>query len=147
MGFRPSPTVYNLSFQGTPLDGLHVRMGCCTLGEYDEMLRAAVMGFGEEDEEGNTKLTPEILAKNDRIIDLFSNYLLSWDLEDVLGNEVPTTREGINSQERTIIGQLISAWQSAMVNIPNQSKPESKDGGTSEEQSLGLGSISESPQN
>ena len=38
---------------------------------------------------------------------------------------------------------LINAWQIAMVNVPNPSKTESNSGGTSEEESLGLGTSSE----
>lgn len=146
MGFRPEPTIYNLSFQGTMLDGLHVRMSCCTLGEYNEMLHAAFAG-GEPDEEGNVKFNPQMLKANDRIIELFLNHLVSWDLEDMAGQAVPISQEGLDSQERTIIAQLVTAWQAAMVNIPNPSKPASTDGATSVEQSLGLGNISESPQN
>lgn len=145
MGFRPEPTIYNLSFQGTALDGLHVRMSCCTMGEYNEMLRAAFVG-GEPDEDGNIKLDPEMLRANDRIIELFLNHLVSWDLEDMAGRTVPITQEGIDSQERTIIAQLITAWQAAMVTVPNPSNSPSNNGGTSVEQSLDLGSISESPQ-
>lgn len=144
MGFRPEPTIYNLSFQGTTLDGLNVRMSCCTLGEYNEMLRAAFAG-GEPDNEGNVKFTPELLKANDRVLELFLNHLVSWDLEDMAGRTVPISQEGIDSQERTIIAQLVNAWQSAMVNVPNPSKAASNGGATSVEQSLGLGSISESP--
>lgn len=144
MGFRPEPTVYNLSFQGTPLDGLHVRMSCCTIGEYNEMLRAAASG--EEGEEEKVRVTLDLLRDNDRILQLFVNHLISWDLEDMAGQPIPTTREGIDSQERTIIAHCITAWQFAMVNVPNLSKPGSNAGETSEEQSLGLGDVSESPQ-
>jgi hypothetical protein len=146
MGFRPQPTVYNIGFEGTPLDGLHVKMSCCTLGEYNYMLRAAFIG-GEPDEEGNVKLEPEMLEANDRIVELFLNHLISWDLEDMAGQAVPMTQEGLDSQERTIIGQLISAWQTAMSSLPNRSKQPSSNGATSQEQSLGLGNISESPGN
>jgi hypothetical protein len=146
MGFRPEPTIYNLSFQGTPLDGLHVRMSCCTLGEYNYMLRSAFVG-GEPDAEGNVKLSLETLDANDKVIDLYLKYLISWDLEDMAGQPVPTTREGFETLERTMVGQLIGAWQTAMVNIPNPSNSPSSNGSTSEEQSLDLGSISESPGN
>lgn len=146
MGFRPEPTVYNLSFQGTPLDGLHVRMSCCTLREYNSMLRAAV-DAPEPDAEGNIRLTSEMLQDNEKVLDLFIKYLISWDLEDMAGEPVPTTRDGIDSQERTLVNQLITAWQFAMVNIPNPSKPESNAGEISEEQSLDLGSVSESREN
>ncbi len=134
MGFRLEPTIYNLSFAGTPLDGLHVRMSCCTLKEYNNMLRASMM-------EGEVSV--ELLEKNEEILDLFVNHLVSWDLEDMAGRPVPVTRDGIDEQERTVIAQLIQAWQIAMVNIPNPLSSQSSNGETSAEQSLGLGSASE----
>jgi hypothetical protein len=144
MGFRPEPTIYNIGFEGTPLDGLKVRMSCCTLAEYNFMLRSALIG-GEPDADGNVKIEPAMLDANDKIIELFLNHLVSWNLEDMAGRPVPTTQEGLDAQERTMIGQLISAWQTAMVNVPNPSNTPSSNGVTSEEQSLDLGSISESP--
>jgi hypothetical protein len=146
MGFRPEPTIYNIGFEGTALDGLKVRMSCCTLGEYNEMQRAVFAG-GEPDEEGNVRLTPELLQANDRIVELFLNHLVSWNLEDIAGRPVPTTREGLDLQERTMVGQLISAWQTAMVEIPKPPSSPSNNGATSEEQSLGLDSISENQSN
>jgi hypothetical protein len=146
MGFRPEPTIYNIGFEGTPLDGLQIKMSCCTLGEYNEMQRAVFVG-GEPDKDGNVRLTPELLRANDRTVELFLNHLVSWNLEDLAGRPVPMTQEGLDNQERTIIGQLIGAWQTAMVTIPNPSKKPSSNGATSEEQSLDLGSISESPGN
>jgi hypothetical protein len=133
MGFRPEPTIYNLKFDGTALDGLQARMSCCTIAETDDMLRTAV-------KEGD--INEDTLKDNDRILDLFVNHLVSWNLEDLAGQPVPTTREGINSQERGLIAQLIAAWQIAMSTVPNLSPPESSSGETSEEASLGLGSSS-----
>jgi hypothetical protein len=138
MGFRPQPTIYNLTFDGTALDGLHVRMSCCTIKENAAMLRASVRS-GD-----NAGVTAEDLDDNDLILNLFSDHLVSWDLEDLAGQPIPTSRDGVDSQERTIIAQLINAWQIAMVNVPNPSKTESNSGGTSEEESLGLGTSSES---
>lgn len=138
MGFRPQPTIYNLSFKGTALDGLHVSMSCCTIKENAEMLKASVREEGE-----NPGVTEDDLRDNDRILELFCNHLVSWDLEDLAGQPVPTNRDGVDSQERTIIAQLISAWQVAMVSVPNPSKPESNSGAISEEESLGLGTSSE----
>ena len=39
MGFRPEPTVYKLTFDGTALDGLTVRASACSVAEYTEMIR------------------------------------------------------------------------------------------------------------
>jgi hypothetical protein len=142
MGFRPEPTVYSLSFQGTPLDGLHVRAGCCTLGEYNQMLAAGTgaPGSDSDDMEARVKNVEIMIQNNEWIITLFLKYLVSWDLEDLSGQPVPTTRTGLDSQERSLIAMVIAAWQTALVTIPNLSSAESPSGGTSEEQQLGLGS-------
>jgi hypothetical protein len=167
MGFRPEPTIYNLSFKGTELDGLHVRASACSVDEYGKMLAAAVSsesdcilcdGRGHIEDavsggevkcqvcRGRGKVTGAITAQtledNEFILGLFANHLVSWDLEDLAGQPVPTTREGIGAQERRLISQLITAWQVALVRVPNPLKTESSGGEISEEQSLGLDSAS-----
>jgi hypothetical protein len=112
-------------------------MSCCTIKEHNEMMRGALNETGRIDK--------ETLDANEWILDLFVNHLLSWDLEDLAGQPVPTTREGVDDQERTVVAQLITSWQIAMVTIPNPSNSTSSNGSISEEQSLELGSISESP--
>jgi len=139
MGFRPEPTIYNLTFQGTALDGLNVRMSCCTISENAEMIKAAVAG---DDGDGNTHITADVLKDNDRVLEIFINHLVSWNLEDLAGQPVPTNREGVDMQERTLIAQLMGAWQVSMMNVPNPLPPGSSSGGTSEEASLDLGSSS-----
>lgn len=142
MGFRPQQTIYNLTFEGTAFDGLHVKMSCCTIKEHNTMIKGAING---DDKKG---ITEETINENEYILDLFANHLLSWNLEDPIdGSPVPATRVGIDSQERSLIAQLIGSWQIAMVKIPNLSNTESSNGETSEEASLDLGSISESQQN
>lgn len=156
MGFRPEPTIYNLSFQGTFLDGLHVRASCCTVAEYNTMLRAAtgmppINTNVSDDPDELQRLAAELslrseamVSNNEKILELFANHLVSWDLEDMAGQPVPANRAGIDSQERTHISQIIQAWQTALVSVPNLSKTESSTGSISEEQSLGLGNASQS---
>jgi hypothetical protein len=146
MGFRPEPTIYSLNFKGTFLDGLHVKISCCTIREYNKMMNTT--GATQEQQDNLDKLTElvkELAARNDWVLNLLASHLVSWDLEDADGNPVPTTRDGIDSQERAVIAQLIAAWQMAMVSVPNPLKPDSSNGRISEEQSLGLGSVSGSP--
>lgn len=149
MGFRPEPTIYNIAFEGTPLDGLHVRASACTVGEYEKMLRLIVDAPGpdeSEEEKAKRRLTPEILDNNDWIVQLFANHLVSWDLEDYIdGTPIPTTLEGIRSQERGLIAQIMQAWQIAIVAVPKALNENSNNGAISPEQSLDLGSLSESP--
>lgn len=161
MGFRPEPTIYKLTFEGTALDGLTVRASACTVAEYTEMIRINTTQQSPIDisqiktPEDIARVTEEIqrrssdlIRNNDRMLQLFANHLVSWDLEDPIdGSAVPATRAGIDSQERPLINQLIQAWQVALVSIPNPSTSVSDSGKISEEQSLGLGNLSQSPGN
>lgn len=146
MGFRPEPTVYKLTFAGTALDGLHVSVGCCSVREYNQMLTVgSSVAVGEDpNQEELLKSIQDTVAQNEWILDLFVRYLKSWDLEDAEGKPVPTTREGLDSQERYVVTMLIQAWQTALVTVPNLSSAVSSNGATSAEQSLGLGTSSES---
>lgn len=136
MGFRPESTIYKLSFSGTPLDGLTVRAGCCSVGEFNEMLRLS-----------DTTKAREVADNNERITDLFVKYLVEWDLEHpVTGEPVPATAEGIGTIESRLLGQIISAWQIAMVTVPDPLKNGSLAGKASEEASLGLVIESPSPE-
>lgn len=137
MGFRPEPTVYNLSFEDTPLDGLHVKARCCSVGEYRKMLQVAINGGG--------KITEESLKENDWILELFGKHLVEWDLEDPeTGVPVSPNMDGIHSIENRFMHMLVGAWQTALVTVPTNSPNESSDGDNSEEQSLGLGNASQS---
>jgi hypothetical protein len=138
MGFRPEPTKYNLTFDGTPYEGLNVKATCCTVGEYRRMLQVAAA-----DRTGG--ITEEGLKGNDWILQLFADNLVSWDLEDpATGLPVSPNLDGINSQEQRLITILLTAWQIALTTVPTSLPNVSPSGETSEEQSLGLGSASSS---
>ena len=160
MGFRPEPTVYKLTFDGTALDGLTVRASACSVSEYTEMIRISTTQQAPVDtskintpedirkvSEEIQRRADELVKNNDRMLELFANHLVSWDLEDMAGQPVPATRAGIDASERPLINQLIQAWQVALVSIPNPSSNDSSSGKISEEQSLGLGNLSQNPGN
>lgn len=139
MGFRPEQIVYKLDFGETELKGLNVRIGCCTVGEFNTAL------IGDPD-----KMLRE---NNEALFELFLKYLISWDLEQrVAGTQdewelVPYTMEGIHDQPSQLMSAVIGAWQRAMIGIsPNLRRP-SNDGETSQEFELDLGSSSENLQN
>jgi hypothetical protein len=134
MGFRYDPTVFNLSFEGTNLDGLHVKMGCTTIREYNAMLTLA--------EEGSS--AKKVAELNERWEELFLKYLIEWDMQDSEGQPFPTSREAFGILDSRIVAQLVTAWQMAMISVPNPSKTPSPNGNSSVEASLGLGSASSS---
>lgn len=136
MGFRPEVTIYNIDFKDSSLEGLEMRASACTVGEYNKMLKAAV---------SDTGITEQTIEDNEWILNLFVDYLVSWNLDHpITGEPVPATLEGLVSLERPVVAQIIAAWQVALVTIPKPSKPSSSSGETSPEESLGLGSASES---
>lgn len=140
-GFRPENKLYKLTFEETDFDGLVVRVGCCSVGEFN----TALVGDPEKR-----------LAENNAVLfELFLKYLDSWNLEEhILDADgrwdgeswqvVPYTVEGINRQDAQMMSSVIGAWQRAMIGIsPNLRRP-SNDGETSLESELELASSSES---
>jgi hypothetical protein len=143
MGFRPEDTVYKLEFEGTPYDGLIIRIGCCTVGEFNDIMPGDPMK-GLKD-------------NNEALFELFLKYLKTWNLEqkvlDENGKETgewedaPYTMGAIRRQESFVMSHIIAAWQRAMTGIsPNLRRP-SSGGGISEEFELDLASLSENQSN
>ena len=130
MGFRPERTIYNLSFSGTTLDGLHIKVGCCTVQEFNELLRAG----------GSSENGVQVAEANDKMLQLFLNYLVSWDLENPDdGQPTAQTVEACNKHERALIREILNAWQIAMAGVPKASQNGSNSGNDLQERSLGLG--------
>ena len=135
MAFTPQPTILKLVFdEDTPLHGLTVRARPCTVGEWHEMLGEA----------GERRSGPETVELNNKYTQMFLDHLVEWDLEIPAGNPVPHTLEGWNSIDNSHANLIIAAWQVAMIGVPKVSKSGSSSGGTSEERSLDLESLSES---
>jgi hypothetical protein len=134
MGFRPEPTIFTLTFKGTFLEGLVVKIGCCTVREFNDMMNVGEDTSREEAEKNNQK-----------IIDKFLEKLVSWNLENADGSgPTPQTVDGLNSHENRLIRSIIAAWQVAQVDVPAPLRTISSNGSNLEEQSLDLGKLSES---
>ena len=128
MGFTPETQIYKLTFRGTDLDGLEVRIGECTVGEFSRMVTPIADG-GMNDKEG---------------LDLLLKYLKSWNLEIPAGTPVPLTDEGVRSIPLPLLNKLNRAWTVAMAEVPDPLGRQSRNGASSEEASLGMASSSES---
>lgn len=130
MGFRPEPTVFNLHFKDAWLNGLEVKIGCCSVGEFNSILAT------------NPTTGEEVAAGNTRVLKLFLKYLVEWNLEsNVDGEWVPTphTVEGCETHERSLIRVMLMTWQGAMAGVDDDLGKDSMSGDSSLEQSLGLG--------
>jgi hypothetical protein len=126
-GFTPEPVIYNLTFEGTRLDGLKLKIGSVTVREYNRM-----MGAGAETD------AAVVMKNNDWVLELFLSRVISWNLTSSAKDPIPSTVEGIQEVERWVINDMMSAWQIALVAVPKSSSPNSSSGETSEEASLGM---------
>jgi hypothetical protein len=127
MGYIPEPTIYSLNFDDTPLKGLEVKVRCCSMDQFNSMLR-------------NSKADnlADLADKNEKTIALFINNLVSWNLTNKDGSPVPPTMEGFCAQEQPMLQEVIAAWQTAMVTVSPPLNLPSPNGAISQEASLGL---------
>jgi len=105
MAFKRKRKVYRLDFEGTEYEGLELKVRGLTTGEYLDMVALSAPGT---DGDGET----------DGLLRMLSTHLVSWNLVDEEGEPVPTTFEGIRTNDLTMNMAIISAWTEAMVNLP-----------------------------
>lgn len=108
MSFKRKRKVYVLDFEGTEYEGLEVKVRGLTTGEYLEIVSLSAPGTeGDKETEG--------------MLRMFSNHLLSWNLtDDSDGDEVPvpTTYEGVTSNDFVMNMVIINAWTNAIASVP-----------------------------
>jgi hypothetical protein len=132
MGFRPEPRRYNLTFEGD-LEGLHVKIGSVSVAQYTEIMSLTLLEMPVED----------VIKSQDRLLDLFAEALVEWDLEDAdTGEPVPTSKEGVLSQDASLIIRVIAGWREALVSVPPTSKTPSPNGVSETELDLATSSQS-----
>jgi hypothetical protein len=120
MAFKRKRKVYKLDFEGTEYDGLEVKVRGLTTGEYLELVSLSAPGT-----EGDAKET-------DGMLQLFASHLISWNLVDEDNNEpIPSTFEGIKTNDLTMNMFIVNAWTSAMVEVPTETEKKSLTGDVS----------------
>lgn len=137
MGYRRKKTVMNLKFEEH--EGLEVRVRALTIDELLEMTKTAQTVMGKDG-----KVKQEMVGTEDleELFSRFSDALLSWTLEEELvidsdeWTPVPTTIEGIKSQEVDFIMELIDVWMTAVAGVEAPLPEGSNSGETSQELSL-----------
>ncbi len=102
MGFTPKRKHYRLKFEDPDLDGLEVLMSSATLKDL-----LAIQSLDLSNSEAS--MTP--------VLEVLSRAIISWNVEDEEGNAVPTTVEGIESQELPFVMDLITAWTQAVSSV------------------------------
>ena len=108
--FTPPKTIYRLDFEGTELEGLEVRMRGGKLRTVFEV--APLVGVTEE-----TATASDVQASLEQYV-MLADHLVEWNVDDDMGNPVPPTLEGLQSQEVRHVNMIAAAWQRAQVDVP-----------------------------
>jgi len=95
MGYRRIPTIHTLDSIPDE-EGLVVRMSSIRLGKLRRLMQLT------SDDSGDGGVG--------EILDLFQESLVSWNLEDEDGSPVPTTMEGIESQDFDLVMRVVESW-------------------------------------
>ena len=116
MSYKRKRKVYNLDFTETEYEGLEVKVRGLTTGEYLEIVSLSAPGT-EGDKETESMLR------------MFANHLVSWNLLDEDTNlPVPTTYEGVVTNDFVMNMFIINAWTDALVTVPEKTEKKSPTG-------------------
>ncbi len=100
MGYRKVPTIYTLDLP--QYEGLSVRMKSISFGKVRKLIAAT-----ETADDGNFD---ELLAS-------IGNGIVSWNLEDENGAEIPATEDALNDQDFEFVLDIVQAWLGCMVGV------------------------------
>jgi hypothetical protein len=124
MGYQPKRKIYKLDFTGTDYEGLEASVRGMTVGEELEL----------DGKEMNSELLVKTLVER----------LDSWNVEDETGAPVPTTFEGVCTQDSAMVLAIISAVRTANSGVPDPLPQTSPSGEPSEVASIPMEPLSES---
>lgn len=117
MAFKRKRKVYKLDFEGTEYEGLEVKVRGLTTGEYLEIVSLSAPGAGEGDKE------------TEGMLRMFANHLVAWNLEDEeTGELVPTTYEGVKTNDFVMNMYIVNAWTNALASVPASTEKKSVTG-------------------
>lgn len=131
MGFVPKKKTYVLDFAGTAEDGLLVTVRGLSTGEYLDAIE--LERTSNEDEESA-----------DKLILLFADKLVSWNIEDEAGTPVPADLGGVRQQDLDFNLTIINAWTTAMAGVPAPLEQSSPAGEPSPVESIPMETLSSS---
>jgi hypothetical protein len=115
MSFKRRRKVYKLDFEGTEYEGLEAKVRGLTTGEYLEIVSLSAPGT-EGDKETEAMLR------------MFAAHLQSWNLTDEDDEPVPTTYEGITTNDFVMNMFIINAWTNAIASVPEATEKKSPSG-------------------
>lgn len=102
MGYRKAPTILTLKFDKPEYEGLSVRMKSLSFGKVRKLISAT--------ESASDENFDELLEAVDRGI-------VSWNLEEEDGTEIPANAEALNDQDFQFVMDVIMAWLDCMTGV------------------------------
>lgn len=114
MGFTRKRKIYKLDFSGTEYDGLVVKVGGLTTGEYLDFVTLTATVDEDENQTGS-------------MVTMLADHLKSWNLEED-GEPVPCTLEGLRANDLQMNMAIIRAWTTAMSGVPEETEKKSDSG-------------------
>lgn len=123
-GFRREKPLYRLRFEDDELQGLEVMAKSVPLREFIEQAK-----LEQRAKEGDPDAFEGILRH-------MAGVLVSWNLEDEEGNEIPCTYDGLLTQDLGFVIDISQAYQQAVAGVPKSSLNGSNGGGTFPERSI-----------
>ncbi|MFI2426503.1 hypothetical protein ACH5A7_20805 [Streptomyces sp. NPDC018955] len=127
MGYRPKRRIFKLDFTGTDYEGLEASVRGLTVGEELEL--------------NDKEFTPDLVVKE------LVKVLVSWNVEDDQGNLVPTTFEGVCTQESGLVLAILNALRAVNSGVSDPLPQSSPDGEPSPAASIPMAPLSASPEN
>lgn len=122
MSYTHHRKIYKLAFEGSDeFDGLEVTARGMSVGQYLEVTSLA----GSKDTESV-----------ERLLRRFSDALVSWNLRDEDGSDIPMSYEGVGSCDIDFIMKIIAAWMTAIAGVSKELGKDLSSTGTSLELQL-----------
>lgn len=104
MSYRKVPTIYVLDMKAidSEYDGLVIRMKAISFGKVRRLIKATESADDEN---------------FDEMLDLIHQGLVSWNLVDEGGQEVPANQEGLDDQDFPFVMDIVNAWLECMTGV------------------------------
>lgn len=134
MGYRPKRKTYRLRFADPEMKGLVVEASSVPVGTFKDIIKLL----------GTIETTEDDAEAVARLFEMFADALVTWNLEDDSGEPVPTTVEGIDSQDFDFMLAVIMSWVSSVGDVPAPLEQTSNGGGPSLVASLPMEPLSAS---
>jgi hypothetical protein len=133
MGYRRDRKVFRLNFTEPAMHGLIVEARSLSL---DKVTRIVALSTTVQDTKDATAVA--------ELFDMFSEALVSWNLEEEDGTQVPATRVALGAEDFDFALAIVLAWLDAVVTVPVPLSPGSPNGGLSPGVSIPMAPLSPS---